>query len=172
RGVLPTGLSVPDMLMQLRDPQGRETALRRQLDVYAACEWINQNVQEHARVVLYDETRGFYLDRLYMWGNALHSSYIPYDTMRNGADLAAWMLAHGVRYALINLNWSPQRWSDPELPAGPAGNEQRALERWYYEGEPKEHFRVLIRDALRKGLWVPVFAQNGVVVLEIRQSGE
>lgn len=170
RGVLPTGLSVPDMLLQLRDPRGRETALRRQLDVYAACEWINHNAPGNAGVVLYDETRGFYLDRFYMWGNALHSAYIPYDTMREGSDLSSWMLAHGVRYALINLNWSPQRWSDPELSAGVVGKEQRALERWYYEGEQRERFRALIQDALRKGEWVPAFAQNGVVVLEIRQG--
>jgi hypothetical protein len=158
------------MLSEITQPGAAEESLRRRLDNYAAMDWINQNTAKEAGVIFFEETRGFYLDRNYLWGNAEHSSYIPYESFRDSAEMSAWLRGKGIRYALINLNWSPQRAADTEMGAGPAGNEENALRRWYVEAEQTQPYRKLIQEALRTGRWRPVFARNGIVVLEIEEA--
>ncbi|MGC8834592.1 MAG: ArnT family glycosyltransferase, partial [Armatimonadota bacterium] len=46
--------------------------LEQTLDVYPAQRWINENTPPSARILLFEETRGFYLDRPYMWANPGH----------------------------------------------------------------------------------------------------
>src|SRR5262249_48030093 len=92
RGVRTTGLSVPELITELLQPDGKEKSLRRWLDNYAAMEWLNQNTPKEAKVLFFEETRGYYLDRFYLWGNAEHSSYIRYDeNFQDGAALSAWL---------------------------------------------------------------------------------
>jgi hypothetical protein len=162
-----TPLSIPDALDILASPGGGERMLSQRLDVYDACRWVNRSTPRDAKLVLYDETRGFYLDREYMWGNGEHSAYIPYSRMRSGQDLTAWMLAHGVRYALINMN----NWQGASAPApGSATGDIERLRTAYVEHSPSPgSWRWVLGDALRSG-WTPVFAAHGVVVLEGRGS--
>ena len=173
-GAMVTAFSVPDALATITTPDGAEQRLRRTFDVYAAEDWLNQNTAKDAGVILFETVHGFYLDRSYLWGNAQHSSYIPYDTFQNGADMTAWFAAHGFRYALINLNQIRPKF-DPDgsqFPQGVNGQEEAALRRWYAPGNPKlERWQGLIYDALQSGPWRMVFAKNGVAVLEM-QAGE
>ncbi|WP_317203218.1 hypothetical protein, partial [Janthinobacterium sp.] len=106
-GMMPTALALNDVLKNATDPDSRDDYKTRRLDVYPAMDWINKNTAPTDGVVLYDEPRGFYLDRPYLWGNREHSAYIPYDRMKDGYDLTKWLRDRGYRYVLINLRWSP-----------------------------------------------------------------
>ncbi len=107
-GQMPSSVSVPTLFANLAQPQAWDMDLRRHFDAYDAEQWINQNTPPSAGIALVDETRGFYLDRLYVWANQQHSSYIPYETLQNGAELTVWFRGHGIEYALINLNQAAQ----------------------------------------------------------------
>lgn len=176
-GQLPSSVSVPDLAANTGRRGKWEDDLRRHFDAYSTMQWINANTSKEAGVALYEETRGFYLDRPYLWANQQHSSYIPYETLRDGQELSAWMLAHGCRYALINLNAAAQnhlvdargaRLIDPVVPFGPNHYEAQALEEWYAHSVGGDRGHQLVGDAVRRGLWSPVFQEHGCIVLQIR----
>ncbi|MCW3094914.1 MAG: hypothetical protein JWL77_532 [Chthonomonadaceae bacterium] len=163
-GMTPTALGLGDVLKNATEPDTWEDYKARRLDVYAAMDWINRNTPPSQGVVLYDEPRGFYLDRPYLWGNRDHSSYIPYDSMKTGKDLTDWLLQHNYHYVLINLNWSPDRGGT----AITNGKEMELLRDWYEEKPMPGTWRFLLADALRRGLWTPTSEHtHGVVVLEV-----
>ncbi|MCS7301231.1 MAG: hypothetical protein NZ556_06725 [Fimbriimonadales bacterium] len=118
--------------------QDRDAYLNRRLQIYPAIRFLNAQPDPNAGVILLDETRGYYLNRPYLWGNAGHHRLIPYDTMRTGAELTQWMMQHGYRYLLINRQFTPQ-------------------------GEP-EPWRALYYEAIREGLLQLAFAERGVEV--------
>ena len=176
-GQMPSSVSVPDLAANLGRQGKWEADLRRHFDAYSAMQWINANTPKEAGVALYEETRGFYLDRPYLWANQQHSSYIPYETLRDGQELSAWMLAHGCQYALINLNASAQNHSadprgtgqtDPDVPFGPNHYESQALDKWYAHSVGGDRGHQLVGDAVRRDLWTPVFQEHGCIVLQIR----
>jgi hypothetical protein len=76
--------------------------LTKYVDVYEAESWANKNLPSTARVVLFDETRGFYLDRDYIWGNPGHHEMIPWKQFRKGNDMVRWFIAHGYTHLLLN----------------------------------------------------------------------
>jgi len=121
--------------------QDRDAYLSRRLQIYPAIRYLNTQTPADSGVILLDETRGYYLDRRYLWGNAGHHRLIPYDTMRTGEELAAWMQANGYQYLLINRQFTPQ-------------------------GEP-EAWRALYYDAIRRGRLQWVFAERGVEVYHL-----
>ena len=168
---MPTALSVPDALAIVTAPDGAEKHQRRTLDIYDAMDWMNRNTPKDAGVVLYDNVLGFYLDRPYLWGNAQHSSYIPYGTLTNGKQLTGWLKQKGFRYALFNLNLARPAY-DPtgaQFPAGPNRNEEAALRKWYGETPfPPGDWRLPLQDAIRTGQWRTVYAKNGVIALEMQ----
>jgi hypothetical protein len=119
----------------------RDTYLNRRLQIYSAIQYLNTQTDADSGVILLDETRGYYLNRRYLWGNAGHHRLIPYDTMRTGDDLAGWMQGNGYRYLLINRQFAPQ-------------------------GEP-EAWRALYYDAIQRGRLQLVFAERGVDVYRL-----
>jgi hypothetical protein len=50
-------------------------------NVYAVCEFANQTLPPSAKIVTYGETRWFYLDRDYLWGEKEHHALIHYDPL-------------------------------------------------------------------------------------------
>ena len=138
-GQMPSSVSVPALLANVGQPGAWEEDLSRHFDAYSLMQWINKNTPKDAGIALYEETRGFYLDRPYLWANQQHSSYIPYETLRDGAELTQWMRQHGIRYAFFNLNHASQNtqiaptgaWlPDPDFPTGPNQHEFAALQKW------------------------------------------
>ena len=178
-GQMTSSVSVPALTANVGQPEAWQADLRRRFDAYKAIEWINQNTPQNAGIALVDETRGFYLDRPYLWANQQHSSYIPYETLQNGAELSKWFRAHGIRYALVNLNLAaPNNGAtrDPDFPNGPNFQEEAALNKWYGEGltpnSTADRGHQLMGDAIRRGLWPKAFAANGCIVLQINLVGE
>ncbi|HJN16002.1 MAG TPA: glycosyltransferase family 39 protein, partial [Armatimonadota bacterium] len=71
------GVGVPD----------RATYLKAHSESYRFAEWVNTLTNEKARIGLYSEPRGFYLDRDYIWADPGHSRLIEYDRIESGDDL-------------------------------------------------------------------------------------
>ena len=179
-GQMPSSVSVPTLLAYLGQPGAWEEDLSRRFDAYSLMQWINKNTPKDAGIALYEETRGFYLNRPYLWANQQHSSYIPYETLRDGTDLTRWMQQHGIRYAFFNLNYASQNtqnapngaWlPDPDFPTGPNQHEFDALQKWYADNsnsaEVGDRGHQLVGDALRKGLWTPLYGEHGCIVVQI-----
>ncbi len=110
--------------------------------VWQACDWINRNTPREAGVILYDETRGFYLQRRYLWGNPGHHTLIDYDSFTDGDMLVRALHRMGYQVVLQNLAFAPP-------------------------GSESEHWRRLLIDAIARGALVERFRTGSVVVLEI-----
>jgi hypothetical protein len=83
-----------------------EEYLSDSLDVYDAESFINSELPQNARVVLFDETRGFYLNREYIWGNPQHHAMIPWSTFHNGAEMVDWFAKNGYTHFLVNWKFA------------------------------------------------------------------
>ncbi len=65
--------------------------------------WINQNTPKDAKVALFDETRGFYLDRPYIWAQPNHApGLLPYDSYTDTDAFLADFKRRGYTYLLQN----------------------------------------------------------------------
>lgn len=123
---------------------GASAYLERALPgVWQACDWINRNTPREAGVILYDETRGFYLQRRYLWGNPGHHTLIDYDSFTDGDMLVRALHRLGYQVVLQNLAFAPP-------------------------GSENEHWRRLLADAIARGALVERFRERSVVVFEIR----
>ncbi len=129
----------------------RTAYLERRFQTYPALRFLNERAKEQAvqgqvapalGVVLLDETRGYYLDIPYLWGNPGHHRLIPYEQFRSGRALVEWLAQEGYGYVLINYRFAPQ-------------------------GKP-EPWRALYYEAIQQGLLQPLLNERGVVVYEIR----
>jgi len=77
--------------------------LSRTVDIYRAEKWINENTPSQSKVILYGDTRGFYLDRDYLWGDWGHSTLIPYEKLRDTAAFVQALRGRGITHALVKL---------------------------------------------------------------------
>lgn len=124
--------------------EGTSAYLERALPgVWQASEWINRHTPPQAGVILYDETRGFYLQRRYLWGNPGHHTLIDYASFTDGDMLVRALHRMGYQYVLQNLAFVPP-------------------------GSEGEHWRQLLNDAIARGALVERFRERGVVVFELR----
>jgi hypothetical protein len=172
------GKSLPEQWTLATDTEAREKYLKGTVRIYRSQQWINSNAAPDAKVVLWEETRGFYLDRPYLWGNSPHSLYIPYDTMKSGAEMSEWFLKQGVRFALLNLQFAPPATADAESARrvfqAAADNSVAGLTlEWYSPESPGEPWRHLLGEALRTGAAVvrSEGSFDGAVVIEFRSTG-
>lgn len=84
--------------------------LEKTLDVYSAQRWINENTPPSSRILLFEETRGFYLDRSYMWANPGHHTLIPYKRFKSEDDMLAYFKNLGYTHILLNRRWVAPDW--------------------------------------------------------------
>jgi len=132
---------------------GQETSdeyLTSTLDVYAPEAWINEFTPPDAGVVLFDEVRGFYLGRRYIWGNPGHHEIIPWESFKQAADMVNWLRAHGYTYAVVN-------WRFAEAAYQGVDDKNRPYD--------VLHSR-LLPNAIGSGLMREVFAWHSVSVYE------
>ncbi len=168
------GTSLPEQIARATNPEEREQYLQRQVNVYQTEQWVNSHAAPSEGVVLFEETRGFYLDRPYLWGNSPHSTYIPYGSFANGAQLADWFVRHGYRYGIVNLQFSqPGATAEgAEQLRSAVGNGTVAtlLLQWYNPNTAGERWRRLLGEALSSGAAVvmPDGSFRGAVLVEFR----
>lgn len=84
-----------------------KTYLENTTDVYRVSQFINENTPKDSKVALLGETRGFYLDRDYVWADPMNNPAIPYDRMGSPTDLIGWLKVHGISYVIINKGTFP-----------------------------------------------------------------
>ncbi len=70
--------------------------------LYTACETINERTSPEAKVALYGEPRGYYLDRDYLWAERGHSALIHYERIDSPRDLIREWRRLGVTHVMIN----------------------------------------------------------------------
>jgi len=116
----------------------RDRYIARGFGPYPAMQFINTRLPADAKVVFYGSPLGFYCDRPYVWGDAMHGTYIPYDSFHNAEDLRAYLHKLGVTHVLIWERYFPPA---PQADSYPG---------WVYQ--------------LTAGAGPPVFSARGVGV--------
>ena len=116
--------------------------LSRTLDTYDAQAYANDSLPADAKIVFFDEVRGFYLDREYMWGNPGHHEMTLWSSFHNGSDMARYFRSKGFTYALVN--WRLAR----------------------YSGKDVLHVRYL-PECIGKSLMREVYSSRGVTLYEL-----
>ena len=84
----------------------REKLLTQMVRTLPTTQYINHNLPENARVLLLPfETRGYYLDRDYMWGNPFAQRMIRFEQFNSPEDLADYLRFLGITHILENPEW-------------------------------------------------------------------
>ena len=88
----------------------REDYLKqRTYGVYQTAEYVNQNLPKDSRLFLFPLITGFYIDRLYIWGDPAHANNLMrYDEMKSTLDLLSRLNELGITYILVDTNWKPR----------------------------------------------------------------
>ncbi|MBW3622084.1 MAG: phospholipid carrier-dependent glycosyltransferase [Armatimonadetes bacterium] len=120
-----------------------EQYLSSRSELYPAYRYVNENLPEDAKILLIEETRGFYLDREYLWGNPGHHTLIPWESFRTPEEMAAWLRRNGFTHLLLNRRWIRPEWGESP-------------------------FGALILKGAETGALGHVFGERGVEVYEIR----
>ncbi len=123
--------------------ESQEQYLYRRLDLYPAIRFLNQLPQE-GKLLLFEETRGFYFNREYWWANPGHHTLFPYDRFHSAEEMVRWFRRRGFTYALINLRWIQRDWA-------------------------KAHWAQLIQEAIREGFFQLIFTERGVQVYRLEE---
>lgn len=117
------------------------------LPAYRAMQWLNQNTGPDAKVILFAEPRGYWLDLPYLWGERGHSTIIPDSARQSMTAYLDYLTQNlGVTHALI---------LEPAFPTD----------------QPDRPDDVgLIGQAIAAGRMAPVYREEGrgVVVYELR----
>lgn len=80
--------------------------------LYTVSDYVNANTPPDAKVALYGEPRGYYLDRDYLWAEQSHSALIDYAAARDAAGLVREWRRLEVTHVLVNRSYFPA--PDPE----------------------------------------------------------
>ncbi len=83
----------------------RDEYLTRTLPIYTAEKWINENTG-NAKVALFGDTRGFYLDRPYVWADPGHNKRFTRD-YDSAEDLVSYLKSQGVTHVLVDFRFFP-----------------------------------------------------------------
>lgn len=93
--------------------EGQASYLSRALNIYPIVRRVNSELPKEAKIMLLGDTRGFYLDREYMWGIGHHNLITPQETATPQA-LSEALRRLGVTHLLIS----------PEVRRGLVGGEE------------------------------------------------
>ncbi len=89
--------------------ESQDEYLSKTIDLYDAQHYINRNLPPNAKIALYGDTRGFFLDRDYVWADPGHS--VTYTrNFGSTIELVSFLKSRGITHALVNLaDWFPKR---------------------------------------------------------------
>ena len=123
-----------------------ETAyLTRTLDGLYAMAGVVNALPAESKVIMYDETRGFYFDTPYMWANNQHRELIPYDRLADSDQLIAAYHSLGVTHVLMTASFL------------------RAV-----EGRGSR-LGILVADSLQRHQFAPVAERGNLILLRITE---
>jgi 4-amino-4-deoxy-L-arabinose transferase-like glycosyltransferase len=141
-GILPLYVLVQPAFAVAWGGESADTYLTRREPVYVLSKRINQTLPKDAKLLMLQETRGYYLDRPYQWGNPSQNALIAWDTFTTPRQMDAALRAQGITHVLVNWGATP-----PEI--------------------DREHWPPLARAAIDRGLWTTVFQTGGYGVYRI-----
>lgn len=121
--------------------ESREDYIQHGFGPYAAMQFLNTQLPAHAKIVMYGNPLSFYCDKPYLWGDAIHGTYIPYDTFHSAADLQAYLHKLGITHILVYEGGFPLNPPKPDAPS---------YADWVY--------------ALTKGASPPLFSAHGTQI--------
>jgi len=84
----------------------REEFLARNCDVWLTFQWANRELPLDAKALFLPyETRGYYFDREYIWGNPIGQRYIRFERYDDVESLWADLRKLGITHIVENPNW-------------------------------------------------------------------
>lgn len=95
-------LSLPSL--EKKNAGARDQYLDKSLDHYNVYKYINETLAPDAKILLFREIRGYYLERPYMWGDPLNQSAIVYEQFPNALALFNHLKKYGITHIVINEN--------------------------------------------------------------------
>lgn len=138
---------------------GRESAdafLSRTEPMYRISQDINRDLPEGTKLLMLQDTRGFWINRPYVWGNPSQNGLLPWHTFDGPEAMVRWLKTakgpvEGITHILVN--WSM---TSPEA--------------------AKEYWPTLIQEGHQNGYLVPVLqtgreTDRGIVVYRIGGEG-
>lgn len=78
-----------------------------------AITFINQATPKDAKVALFSEVRGFYLDRDYLWATPNHATLLPWDRYHDVEDWLTDFRRRGYTTLLVNRRFTPRDAAPP-----------------------------------------------------------
>ncbi|MCX8052913.1 MAG: glycosyltransferase family 39 protein [Armatimonadetes bacterium] len=88
--------------------EAHDDYLRKTLDIYPAQEFVNNNVPIDAKLALFGDTRGFYLDRSYVWADPGHNARFTRYFGSLG-EFISYLRKAGITHAMVNFRFFPTR---------------------------------------------------------------
>lgn len=82
--------------------QSHDDYLSRDISGHPVMQFINTQLPADAKIAFYGHPLGFYCDRPYFWGDAQHSTFLPYGTFHDENDLRAYFQKIGVTHILVD----------------------------------------------------------------------
>ena len=107
--------------------ESRAQYLLRTLDIYPAQTFINDSLSDDVCIALFGDTRGYYLQRDYVWADPGHNTLFTRD-FQSVAQFIEHLRSTGVTHALVNHRFFPQR----EGAAGTAKLVYGAIDEGYF----------------------------------------
>jgi hypothetical protein len=80
----------------------RDVYLRTTSETWRFSDWVNRVTPPPAKIALYSEPKGFYLDRDYLWADPGHSRLIEYDKIKSPEDLLDAYSRLGITHVLYH----------------------------------------------------------------------
>jgi hypothetical protein len=133
-------------------PEGVDYYLTKREPMYGISEYANKNLVRGARVLLLQETRGYWLDVPYMWGNPSQNALIPWETFQSTDETLAKLGSMGITHVVIN--WS-------------ATTEDSSREHW-----PKLMAEAVMRGRLRALYSTREDPFRGIKLYALEESGK
>jgi hypothetical protein len=134
-----------DRLSVVMGRQSQSDYLESHLAMFPMVEFINRELPPDAKVIMYHEVFGLYLDRAYMWGNPQHHTLIPYDTFKTVDELLRGLRKEDVTHVLVNERFMPD----------------------YESAEPWVR---LLYEGIWDGCIVPIYSERGYTLFELAGS--
>lgn len=118
--------------------------------IYQASKFINSNLPENAKILLFRDTRGYYLDREYVWADPLFQLYINYSKINDEDDFYNELRSKGITHILINTEFE---WRGQVV----------------YENRYSQQI-LNIMDNLSKKYTTNLYNENGILINELKRK--
>ena len=87
--------------------ESQDEYLTRAVDVYPAEKYINEELPSNAKIAIYGDTRGFFLNRNYVWADPGHNVMFTRN-FSSADDLVSYLKRRGITHVMINHHFFPQ----------------------------------------------------------------